>query len=418
MVGLGCPGKFFLDRMSVDDLKSSAPETLTLLRERLLGRTDVRETVHFCGMAHTNQSSFQFFLPRQSNDETNTDQQTAALTMKALVRYGKEIPGRKGTKAASAGDPSLISLIHDLAEDFFLNGIYAERVRYKTRNSGKPAWSETLRREIPGIAANNSLVFMDVRSSKALDAHENPLSLIQASVIREILQTHGWWLGDAKTRLAELHGFPKPTQRRALWMQILKLNRSKLYSTRALLLSRMLIDYLDATSSEVSGSFLYGVEDFHSVWEHMLRKVLPDVIEGCNARLVKPGYVRRDGLGIDHMSSGMETDIVLRSTGGIKIVDAKYYDAKGSSSVPGWSDIVKQLYYAEAMEIAFPDTPIANCFVFPSSDPENARYSEIKLFSPDKADVARFGKIECIYVNPFDVMTAYVGRQQASLGVV
>ncbi len=53
--------EFHFDRMAVSALAVKSPEALKLLRDKDLGKTNSRETVHFCGMAHADHKDAHFF---------------------------------------------------------------------------------------------------------------------------------------------------------------------------------------------------------------------------------------------------------------------------------------------------------------------------------------------------------------------
>lgn len=408
----------FPDRVPVEILKKDYPDVLDALQENNIGKTDTKNTVHFCGLASATVGSSVFFLPRQTEAlEYNIQIDLARLTMQVLARFGREVESRKGASRESSDNSSLIALIHELANDFRQNGIYAERVRYNSRNQGKPNWQRTLSNNLPFFSSDDAPVYSEIVTRKALDAHENPLSMIQSEVLREIMNRHSWWLGGLNSRTNELYSFKKPKGNRNQWSRVLKHYRQNLFSSRALFLVETLSDYLDKTGTESDGVFLYGVEDFQTVWEHMLRKVIPNVESGWNTRLPKPGYIRNsDGSVVMH-ERGMQTDIITREGANLKIVDAKYYEATGIKSVPGWSDIVKQLFYEKAVRSVDPSLNVTNCFIFPASKSRPPEFAEIRMYNQNKVEVPSLSKIECKYAETSSVMNAYSKRQKADLGI-
>jgi len=68
-----------------------------------------------------------------------------------------------------------------------------------------------------------------------------------------------------------------------LWPGELRSLLPTLYANRPVFLAKSLIAYIEETAAHSEGEFVCGVEDFSSVWEHMLRKVLPGVEDGWNA---------------------------------------------------------------------------------------------------------------------------------------
>ena len=397
-----------IDRMPVNHLRQENPETLNLLEERGIGKTGRRETVHFCGLADAGADDAVFFLPRHAQGNPGEMLKTAGLTMRVLARFGREVESRKGIVGSPGDNAALAAVIHDLARDFRDNGIYSERERYCARNSGKPDWKRTITREMPYLTSSGIPVYPDTRTTRSLDSHEMLLAQIQAAVLSEIVEKHSWWLSGIASRAGELRSFRPPPLPRFLWPGKLRLLLPSLYARRPVFLANTMISYLEETSGNAEGDFVCGVEDFSSVWEHMLRKVLPGVEEGWNAKLPKPGYVRAVSGEVEMLERGMQTDIVVREGTHLTVVDAKYYGATGKGSVPGWPDIVKQLFYETALKAVVADgETVSNCFAFPSGRKSRQPFETVRIYHPDQTMVRAFPEIGCRYFDMHSVMEAY-----------
>jgi hypothetical protein len=114
----------------------------------------------------------------------------------------------------------------------------------------------------------------------------------------------------------------------------------------------------------------------------------------------------------------MRTDIILvdPQTKKAVVVDAKYYAATNISNSPGWTDLVKQFFYAKALKIIRPEYEIGNIFIFPSS---NGKMTSISVKSRNTLvshdDV--FPPIRCIYACPEKIMSHYLaGTNYRELG--
>ena len=66
----------------------------------------------------------------------------------------------------------------------------------------------------------------------------------------------------------------RPPFPRTTWARKLEAMLPSLYSARSLFLAEYLRFYLRETRASASGSFVFGVEDFHTVWETMLRETI------------------------------------------------------------------------------------------------------------------------------------------------
>lgn len=397
-----------VDRMPVNQLRQKSLATLNLLEERGIGKTGRRETVHFCGLADAGTDGAVFFLPRHAQGKPGDMLKSAGLTMRVLARFGREVESRKGITGSPGDNAALAALIHDLARDFRDNGIYSERERYRARNSGKPDWKRTISREMPFLTSAGTPVYPDTRTTRSLDSHEMLLAQIQAAVLSEIVEKHSWWLPGIASRAGELRSFRPPPLPRFLWPGKLRLLLPSLYARRPVFLANTMISYLEETSGNAEGDFVCGVEDFSAVWEHMLRKVLPGVEEGWNAKLPKPGYVRADTGEVEMLERGMQTDIVVRKGTHLTVIDAKYYGATGKGSVPGWPDIVKQLFYETALKAVVADgETVSNCFAFPSGGKSIQPFETVRIYYPDQTAAGAFPEIGCRYFDIHSVMEAY-----------
>lgn len=389
------------------------PEVFVQIQELGIGKTESKNTVHFCGLAWGGHESGCMFVPRQClTEDASRNNDIARLTMKALAQYGRDMADRTGVRSFGEGNTGLLATINDLVADFSAYGVYSERARYKSINNGKPDWAHTVVRETAFIDSNGAAIYPDIRTSKSVDSHNTLLARIQASILLEIAAHHSWWLDALRGREASLKQYMRPGMPRALWPHKLRALLPELYATRAIELTKNLIAYLEDSKARDIGSFLYGVEDFHTIWEHMLRSVLMNVEHGWNAQLPRPGYFRAETGQIEIQERGMQTDIVLRNDDHLTIVDAKYYDARSLSTAPGWPDIVKQLFYDIAVSSITTTETVSGCFIFPANDDGNGPFSGIYIMHRDQTVATKFPSISCHYLSVSKVMAAYTLGQK------
>tara|TARA_R110002110_G_C13400947_1_gene712733 strand:- start:226 stop:1524 length:1299 start_codon:yes stop_codon:yes gene_type:complete len=398
---------FFHDRMPVADLGSLNEPLLAAMQQWNIGKVDNKKHIQFCGMVQLANAQTAVFLPR-SMDATTLE--AASLTMNVLSRFGRETTSRELTSDGETGNPGVLSVIKKLAEDFRTSGIFSERQYVRSRNTGKPDWKRTVSREIAFISTTGNVVYPNISTTKPLDSKNNLLAQIQAAVVREIIDQHGWWLNGARSRRSELSKMNFPTQSRKLWLKLLEGLLPRLYSSRAIFLANYLIYYLRNCRPSASGSYVFGVEDFHTVWETMLRHTLIGVENGWNARLPKPVYELSFGNRADAPTRGMRTDIVVKLGDDYIIIDAKYYEASSANTAPGASDIIKQLFYEKALRTVIGKNPsIRNAFLFPISDGFVGKLSGVKFIKANNSVAMNFSPIECHYFEISSVMAAYVG---------
>lgn len=401
------------DRVPVPFLEERYQKLVAELRSQDQGKTLQKETVHFCGLACTSSSESYVFVPRRARtDSAAENQRIARATMKVLAKYGQDTRDRQGVSSAEDGKVGLISTVQDLADDFRKYGIFAERVRYATKNSGKPNWPRTAARELAMVSGNGNIVYPNIRTSRTLNAHDSVLARVQVAVLLEITAHHGWWLEGLHGREAELKAYASPSFPRFLWSQKLRTLLPNLFAQRAIRLAHSLISYLEENPRQNDGLTLYGVEDFHAVWERMLREVIPGVEGGWNSRLPKPAFRHATSGRLLVQERGMQTDIVIRDGTTLKVLDAKYYDATAISNSPGWPDIVKQLFYHLALNSVTDDEVRTGSFVFPSRVHGEGPFTQISIVGQDQAPVNGFPNINCIYLSAVEVMDAYLGKRK------
>ena len=410
--------RYFSDRMLVSDLRFADNSVFELLHETGRGFVNNRDTVHFCGLVSHPDVGSVFFLPRESiTTDTSINLATAKLTMKALSKFAAETSKREFESNSLDGDFSILSVIKHITDDFIKLGIYTQRSRLGGREHGKPNWTKTIQQETPILNFQGQPIYSDIHTTVLARRSDAILAQIQTAILREIITSHGWWIAGLGTRKHELFKINATRIPRALWEKTLTSILPSLYSSRSIFLAEYLRRYLRETRGFDTGKNIFGINDFHTVWEAVLRKAIvrseTDPMRNWNSELPKPVYLANGDDKIGVASRGMQTDIILEIDDAYVIVDAKYYSAKSASDAPGWSDIVKQMFYELALhEVLGIDDKrkrnIKNVFVFPNQNNGGPlRCVEMKL--SDGSQTSRiFPKIDCIYVSITEALNSYV----------
>jgi hypothetical protein len=412
------------DRMPKDLLRQSHPEISQAMEKSKLGKLSTKENnVQFCGLvcAHNQEGPTSvIFLPRKAMTYKAADLDTAKVTMQVITKYCRSKP-REDNSGQEYSGGSWLSIIKYIADDFTQYGIYSERHRIQRCNNGKPNWARTIVGETPFIGNTGNIVYPDICTSRTEDSHDNFLAQIQATALKEIEAVHGWWLSDLTKDASKFRGFQSPRIDRQLWATKLKALLPSLFSNRAIRLTKHLVKYLERESYNNQSPFLFGLDDFHSVWEKMLRDVLENTEDGWNTKLPKPYFYFDDTAPpVAAPKKQMKMDIIVRQGSTLVIVDAKYYDATSVANSPSWTDISKQLMYELAMkdlqlEEGFPEE-IHSCFVFPDfSESSEDKFVKIKMKYSKSRFLSKLPEIKCYYMPIIKVMQAYLDNEKITL---
>jgi len=404
---------FLQDRTDLAQVALEYPDFVSDLSQSHFDILKGRPMLQFCGIVSIGDTQSFVVLPRKSfTGVPHQDLDTARLTMRVLTRFGRDMKDRLGASSGDSDVTSRLSLSHEIAVDFIQYGIFHQRTLRRARSSGKPNWINTISKETALFSADGTIVYPEIRTTRSRDSHDSLLTQVQVAVLLEISRLHGWWIDGLSGREDELSRFNLPHLARELWSTHLRLLLPELYASRAVTLANSLIAYLSNTSATSPGLNYYGIDDFHVVWEHMLRNVLRGVEAGWNSRLPRPAYFYADG-SFAVQERGLQTDIVLRTASGdLYIIDAKYYDASAIGQVPGSSDIIKQLFYDLAVSSVTADLGVRNCFLFPSSRNESPTFTSIKMLHRDGSSASTFPIIDCFYLDIIEVMQAFsTGRK-------
>jgi len=398
---------FLPDRYPKAELKRRFPKIYNCLDSFgiLEGKN---ELVRFVGLVSTNIDESVIFLPHGAprENEANSDD-FGKDVMNAITKFARK-NSRAGTEDGGEPTLSFTALISAIVEDYREHGIFAERLRTRSINNGKPDWTATVRSQTPLIATNGAPIFADVKTVRPFKSSDNILAIIQAEVVREIYIRHGWWILDTFGERLPPFDIELPLWPREIWSRMLRSWRQNLFAERPIRLLNMLLAYLELSPNSSQGDVVCGISDFSTVWETMLKSVLPGVEDHWNARLPAPHYLSKDGS--IEPSGRMVMDIVVRNGERLTVADAKYYRAVGVGSAPGWADIVKQIYYVEALKTvcgAADSYLIDSCFLFPAVDGEAGRLQQVAMYNVSGKVESTFPPTQCIYIGTQAVISAY-----------
>ena len=407
--------QIFEDRCTAEELKKKHFRLYDYL-ERYGAISLDRKRVQFTGLVTLGANEAYCFVPRNSLPLREASLKhalmCAQLTMNVLKKFGAS--AQRAAIHYSEGESGIIApVISELARDYREHGIYSERLKVHGINSGKTNWPATIAKERP-YPSGNTAVYIDFRTTKPLRSEDNFLATIQSVIIAEIYDKHFWWLKE------EFGNTKRPSPQRVRWHrdqwpQLLRKFMRGLYSARSIHLAKLLIEYLKAENDNPKGSFFCGLRNFHTVWEDMLAKTLAGAEPFWNTKLPKPHYITTTGVAYE--ASGMRTDIVLRHTDRLIVVDAKYYAGTSTQNSPGIPDIIKQIAYKTAVQSVEAETKVDTCFIFPKRTDEQSAFARVEFRSSSGSPDPIFPHVDCYYLDIFDIMRKYVCSSKMLLPV-
>ncbi|CAH6782230.1 conserved hypothetical protein [Vibrio chagasii] len=403
---------YLSDRSFLED--PSIPQSvLDELQNQGLIAPDMRR-IHFCGVVPYS-DGVAVFLPRNHLASIEDGGIAGYYLIQALLKYYQDKDS--GIYAQENGTEVIggraLSLAISLIDDYRANGLYVRRVKENIVNSGKVNWSRTIARS-SSYPANSGPVYLELHSSRAKYLTYCETAKIHAEVVKELLSDYGsLWFGTfsySDLKVESLVSSIGSTEAKLLYLeQQLQLS----YSERDMFLIKSLIKYLRVKKGNEVNCVLIGVRKFHNLWESMLDQCLIGKYP-VNSKLPVPIYQTNEGDFITVAQKGQRTDTVLKHEQENKfaVVDAKYYSATSPSTAPGWSDLVKQFFYQQAIhELEGKDTPVSNHFIFPGSTQKlkSAHVAKrgVDVRSVDEC-IPRYATIHCHYQDPVRLLEAYV----------
>lgn len=404
--------EYFRDR---DEVSSLPTGLVDLMQHRGLIAPD-QTRIHYCGFISW-QKGIAMFMPRNTRLESLLPHHAFCL-LQSLNRYylGKSTGITEGQESELIGKASL-SLVYSLVEDYRANGLYVRRKNHFSINQGRPNWKRTIARRTP-YPSGGSPVYLDTETSSTRYVSDCETARIHAQVIRSIYKKYGVIItGNGISSDDNLDRMPVPNSGIETQMTVLEHELSESYSERDIQLIGMLKAYIEEFSAAAGSELLVGTRKFHTVWEGMLDKCLPNKIK-INSSLPVPYYQQGEHF-VEVSQKGQRTDTVIESKDGKRwaVIDAKYYNASTPNLSPGWHDLVKQFFYRTAAEeVCSQDVAVTLHFIFPGTThyldkvkigDRNQKKVTISQF----IEVGGYGEIRCHYCNPVTLLEKYASGQ-------
>jgi len=311
--------------------------------------------------------------------------------------------------------------IFEIVDLYFNVGILRSKT-HSYSEKGRTNWPKTVNREFPVFTSDDVPIYFDLQKYPISIYQDDLISSIHCEIISDILKKFHW-LDDRFNFVSEDQLAEKILFNELDIDQKISLLKQRLHSTFVSLEIRtlqLLIRYLERIHEIGSNNVVIGIRKFHYVWEFLLKNIFHDVDLKINSLLPIPQYQFSGPIELTETSAqkGMRLDIFIKDEKRCWVIDSKYYTATGANDAPGWSDLVKQFFYIKAVKLIYPELEeIKNIFIFPGF---TNLISKIQMTYRDESEeitqleklTEDFVPIECLYLDPDDVMEKYLKSEK------
>lgn len=301
---------------------------------------------------------------------------------------------------------NLFALYDFLITDYLEYGLYREtKETYEENGDSEIDWEYTLEVETGYITKKKQPVYLNYHNITTIDNNNN---LVQ--------EVHKFLLNRASSYFQEIPFFmdSKPildfyckidigveNQDKIIYL-IEKVLRRTFNQRKIRLLNLLLLILRKNLHSQQNGINLYGITNFHSVWEDMCKVLFNNLyLDGSKykeimRKLTAPRYILNRDLQGKKEGNPLIPDVVTKYKDTFFVIDAKYYNISIQSSenddeitndieindnensqldklqgfLPGTYDVLKQIIYMETFlkakeELEIDDKKIKNIFIIP-----------------------------------------------------
>ena len=341
---------------------------------------------------------------------------------KVLLKYRKEavlepleselLDGKQGQNRGN------IITVYHLIQDFLQNGYLKKEIYVKVPNqNGRIDWPSTINKKQPALSGN-SVIYMDPIYKKTKVDQQNLLLKLHRYCVYQGIKKYGWLLG-LSPDLVEPENDLLSNYDLSFILSFLNKELNNTFIEREINVLNLLVLYFAGINPENPEEKLETLATpyFQNVWEAMCSVNFSNQYNLLKQLIPKLKWEIESHAPVQ----SQRPDLMIIREKTLYILDAKYYNIE--KNLPGWGDIVKQLFYAytiftniKAKKSDLPHlklhniTTVYNAFLFPSSDSEAIRYT-------GKVEVEgnnQLGNIKAFKVNTFLMMKCYIGVEKIS----
>lgn len=413
----------YLDGMDLQDVQEVSIKDF-LLRFGLHTKSKIGKAskVSFCGFIPVYDDFAVFFPKTFRNDYPQEESMALARVLyKSLKKYSRL--AKQDKQFINLGDVSQVeddlsslgymAALADILEDWIAYGPYkSKQYKFVRSYAGKIDWKKTAKQIVPNINSAGVAVFPSFVTRKRDYHSDDMIAQLQKWAVANADFHLGWLYSDNK------HGvlFPdlaryrdKPPCEVSYAVTFLRKSLKTHFDQRKIRLINFLIRFLEGKASSTQGQYKMGVKFFWPVWEQVCGDIFENQSDQHFSSLPQPEYTSSRELPLDYgVGISQKPDIMSTNDNSMSILDAKYYDM--SETQPGWSDIVKQLYYADIAGDTGQWGGVSNAFIFPR--PINDKIAERVVVKSVDGSPSRYSPIHCIYLDMSHALKVFIGDEE------
>lgn len=337
-------------------------------------------------------------------------QKDAASLLRVLLRYRNSRNLSKDEISMLHGDQTyrsgrLASAVA-LLDDYYSNGFLKRTVKAHTsKSSGFIDWNKTIKVNVPIVSKSRPLYLSPVVRTTNADPH-NVVSMIHRSIVSECISMFGWLLGLENDTANECRMPVSPDAA----LDILYTELGRTFVQREIEVLKLMVQYLSAVTGRNSktGVELLATPYFYNTWEAICGFIFQNQYTNLKHLIPQPSWKNAIVSG----KISQRPDILYVHNQSLYILDAKYYDY--TVSLPGWHDVVKQLFYRFTLEKSCMDKKVSRCILSDIVNiknvfilPENSQRDFVHLGDISVDSVKELETIYVIAINTAKAMDIY-----------
>jgi len=372
----------------------------------------------------SNRDSVVSVLPKYCNEEDDdiVKKKETIQIIKVLKKYALNVTIDTGdlnylSHNVNGTFVSELALADYIIKDYISYGIYAKNHdEIMLNESGEIYWEDTIDLINPYMS-RNKVYYSDTYNIVNLNDPYEYITRIHKWAIMLCLDRYSEVLGYSATISADYNENIEHLGNTEVILSLLQNEIQNVYSDRKIGLLKALFMLISMKYTWTNKVYtLFGKTKFEQVWEDVCSEVMDNDYYNYKQYIPKPKWKNSEAefYSIKTLEPDILRSINYNGTNMFFIMDAKYYDIefiKGKlNNAPGVSDIIKQIFYEQALKEFIKDHRIVNIFLFP----KQLKGSFEEVIGKVSLEISNSNPIILIYINAQKAYDMYINSQTVS----